>query len=283
MIHPPPTLPADTRIAFIGGGNMASAIVGGLLRSGLPATQIQVVEPFDAARAALRQQHGIDALPAATAALAGSDLLVWAIKPQSFGAAAAPVAPHVGDALQLSVMAGIRLADISAASGSGRIVRCMPNTPALVGCGITGMFAAPDVSAQQRALAEAVIRTTGEALWVEREAQLDAVTALSGSGPAYVFYFLEAMQQAGAELGLAPEQARRLAVATFAGGARLAADSAEPLATLRERVTSKGGTTHAALTVLEQAEVKAAFVRAMHAACRRADELGTEFGRATNG
>ena len=276
----PSTLPPSTRIAFIGGGNMASAIVGGLLRSGLPAAQIQVVEPFDAARATLRQQHGIDALPAATAALAGSDLLVWAIKPQSFAGAAAPVAPHVGEALQLSVMAGIRSGGIQAATGAARIVRCMPNTPALVGCGMTGLFAAPGVNAADRTLAEAVIRTTGDALWVTEEAHLDAVTALSGSGPAYVFYFLEAMEQAGAELGLTPEQARRLAVGTFAGGARLAADSPEPLATLRERVTSKGGTTYAALTALEQAGVKAAFVRALHTACTRAHELGDEFGRA---
>ncbi|HOV20018.1 MAG TPA: pyrroline-5-carboxylate reductase [Ottowia sp.] len=274
-----PTLAPSTRIAFIGGGNMASAIIGGLVQRGLPAAQITVVEPFEAARAALRGHHGIDALPAASAALAGSDLLVWAIKPQSFLAAAAPVAPHVGSALQLSVMAGIRSDAIAKATGSARIVRCMPNTPALVGRGMTGLFAGPAASAADRALAETVIRTTGDALWVQREEQLDAVTALSGSGPAYVFYFLEAMQQAGTELGLSPEQARTLAVGTFAGGAHLAAASAEPLATLRERVTSKGGTTHAALTALDQAGVKAAFVQAMHAACVRAQELGDEFGR----
>lgn len=272
-------LPASTRIAFIGGGNMASAIIGGLIRQGLPAARIDVVEPFEATRAALLQQHGVTALPAAGPQLAGADLIVWAVKPQSFGTAAAPVAPHVGSALQLSVMAGIRSRDIAAASGARRIVRCMPNTPALVGRGMTGLFAAPEVSAADRALAEAVIRTTGEALWLEHEAQLDAVTALSGSGPAYVFYFLEAMQQAGSELGLSPEQARRLAVATFAGGAHLAAASSEPLATLRERVTSKGGTTYAALTALDQAGVKPAFVAAMHAACARAKELGDEFGR----
>ena len=176
-------------------------------------------------------------------------------------------------------MAGIRAADIAAATGSARIVRCMPNTPALVGRGMTGLFASDAVSAADRQLAEAVIRTTGDALWVEREAQLDAVTALSGSGPAYVFYFLEAMQQAGTELGLSAEQARRLAVGTFAGGAQLAADSTEPLALLRERVTSKGGTTYAALTAMDQAGIKDAFVQAMHAACTRAKELGDEFGR----
>ena len=277
------TLSPSTRIAFIGGGNMASAIIGGLIQRGLPAAQIAVVEPFEAARTALKQQHGIEAQPAASTALAGRDLLVWAVKPQSFQAAAAPVAPHAGGALQLSVMAGIRSDAIQAATGSARIVRCMPNTPALVGHGMTGLFAAPGVDDADRARAEAVIRTTGDALWVQREEQLDAVTALSGSGPAYVFYFLEAMQQAGVELGLTPEQARRLAVGTFAGGAHLAAESPEPLATLRERVTSKGGTTYAALTALEQAGVKAAFVQAMHAACVRAKELGDEFGRAQPG
>ena len=274
----PPTLPPTTRIAFIGGGNMASAIIGGLIRQGLPATQVMVVEPFEATRALLNSQHGVQAHPAPGPFLADADLIVWAVKPQSFREAAAPVAPFAGRALQLSVMAGIRAADIAAASGSARIVRCMPNTPALVGRGMTGLFDAAGAAAD-RQLAETVIRTTGDVLWVEREEQLDAVTALSGSGPAYVFYFLEAMQQAGVELGLTPEQARALAVGTFAGGAHLAAQSAEPLATLRERVTSKGGTTHAALTALEQAGVKAAFVKAMHAACVRAAELGDEFGR----
>ena len=273
------TLPSHTRLAFIGGGNMARAIIGGLIRQGLPAANIQVVEPFEATRAALKAQHGIEALPAAAPALADAGLIVWAVKPQNFREAALPVAPHVDAALQLSVMAGIRAVDIAAASGQPRIVRCMPNTPALVGRGITGMFAADGVSADDRALAEAVIRTTGETLWVEREEQLDAVTALSGSGPAYVFYFLEAMQQAGIELGLSPEQARRLAVGTFAGGAHLAAESTEPLALLRERVTSKGGTTCAALTAMEQTGIKPAFVQAMHAACTRAKELGDEFGR----
>ena len=273
-----PTLPPTTRIAFIGGGNMASAIIGGLIRQGLPAAQVMVVEPFEATRALLNSQHGVQAHPAPGPFLADADLIVWAVKPQSFREAAAPVAPLAGRALQLSVMAGIRAADIAAASGSARIVRCMPNTPALVGRGMTGLFDAAG-AAPDRQLAETVIRTTGDVLWVEREEQLDAVTALSGSGPAYVFYFLEAMQQAGVELGLTPEQARALAVGTFAGGAHLAAQSPEPLATLRERVTSKAGTTHAALTALEQAGVKAAFVKAMHAACVRAAELGDEFGR----
>ena len=272
-------LPADTRIAFIGGGNMASAIIGGLFRRGLPAAQIQVVEPLEASRASLAQQHGVHAQPAASDALASADLLVWAVKPQSFRDAAAPVAPYVGGALQLSVMAGIRAAAIAAASGSARVVRCMPNTPALVGQGMTGLYAAPATTAADRTLAEAVIATTGDFLWVEREKQLDAVTAVSGSGPAYVFYFLEAMQQAGARLGLSDEQARHLAIGTFLGGSALAKDSPEALSTLRERVTSKGGTTYAALTVLQDDGVAASLGRAIEAADRRAAELGDEFGR----
>lgn len=273
------TLPPATRIAFIGGGNMASAIIGGLIRRGLPAGQIQVVEPFEAARASLAAQHGVLAQASASAALQGAQLMVWAVKPQSFREAAAPVAPFAAQALQLSVMAGIRSGDIAAAVGHARIVRCMPNTPALVGQGMTGLYATAAATPADRALAEAVIATTGDYLWVEHEAQLDAVTALSGSGPAYVFYFLEAMQQAGTELGLSAEQARRLAVGTFAGGSALAKDSPEALATLRERVTSKGGTTYAALTAMQSAGMGEAFVAAMKAAAQRAQELGDEFGR----
>jgi pyrroline-5-carboxylate reductase len=154
----------------------------------------------------------------------------------------------------------------------------MPNTPALIGQGMSGLYAAAGVDASDRAHAEAVIRATGDALWVAEERLLDAVTALSGSGPAYVFYVLEAMQAAGVELGLAPEQARHLAVATFAGSAALARQASEPLATLRERVTSKGGTTDAALTVLNDASVRPAFIRALEAAVGRAQALGDEFG-----
>ena len=273
-----PTLAPSTRVAFVGGGNMASAIIGGLIGRGLPARQIQVIEPLPEAREQLRQRHGVAAQEAASAALAGIDVLVWAVKPQSFQAAAAPLAAHAGAALHLSVMAGIRAEAIAAAARSPRVVRCMPNTPALIGQGMTGLYAAPAATGADRALAEGVIAATGDWLWVEREELLDAVTALSGSGPAYVFFFLQAMQQAGAELGLTGEQSRRLAVATFLGGAALARDSAEPLATLRERVTSKGGTTHAALSAMREAGIDAAFITAMKAAARRAKELGDEFG-----
>lgn len=267
------------RIAFIGGGNMASAIIGGLLRQGLPAASVQVVEPFGEARERLKAGFGIDAAAEAGAALAAADLVVWAVKPQTFKEAAAQARPHVGTALHLSVAAGIRSDSIARWLGSERIVRAMPNTPALVGKGMTALFARAGVDSGDRQRVEQVIATTGESLWVGEERHLDAVTALSGSGPAYVFYFLEAMVQAGAEMGLAPEQARRLAVGTFAGASELARAASEPLEVLRERVTSKGGTTYAALTSLEADGVKAAFVKALHAACRRADELGDEFGR----
>jgi pyrroline-5-carboxylate reductase len=267
------------RIAFVGGGNMASAVIGGLIKQGVPAANMAVVEPFEEARRKLDTQFGVRAEAAPGPALAGSQLVVWAVKPQTFKDAAAQARPHVAQALQLSVAAGIRSDSIAVWLGTDRIVRSMPNTPALVGKGMTGLFARPAVSAADRKLVEQVIATTGDSVWVEEEQHLDAVTALSGSGPAYVFYFLEAMTQAGTEMGLAPQQARRLAVGTFAGASELARASDEPLEVLRERVTSKGGTTYAAITSMQQAEVKAAFMKALHAARQRAQELGDEFGK----
>ena len=216
---------SSTRIAFIGGGNMASAIIGGLIARGLPAAQITVVEPFEAARTALKAKFGIDALPAASDALAGVDLVVWAVKPQTFKDAAAPVATYTANALHLSVAAGITTDSIALWLGTGRIVRAMPNTPALVGKGMTGLFARAEVNAEGKALIERVIGTTGQFVWVDAEDKLDAVTALSGSGPAYVFLFLEAMTQAGVDMGLSAEQAYQLAVATFQGASELAARS----------------------------------------------------------
>ncbi len=264
-------------VAFIGGGNMASALIGGLLKAGRPAASIVVVEPFEAQRAKLAQAFGVAPQAAADAALAGASLVVWAVKPQLFREAAAPCAAHVAGALQLSVMAGIVTDTIAAATGSRRTVRAMPNTPALIGRGIAGLYARPEVTADERATIEALLAPTGATLWVEREADLDAVTALSGSGPAYVFYVLEAMIQAGTEMGLSGAQARRLAEATFDGAAALAAQSPLPPSELRAQVTSKGGTTHAAITSLDASDVKAAFVRALHAARSRAEELGRQF------
>ena len=264
-------------IAFIGGGNMASALIGGLIRSGQAPSSLQVVEPDAGQRLRLASDFGVRAQAQADAALADARLVVWAVKPQSFRAAATPCGAHVSQALQLSVMAGVRCATIEQFSGSARIVRSMPNTPALIGRGIAGLYATAAVRADERALVEQLLAPTGQTLWVEREADLDAVTALSGSGPAYVFYFVEAMMAAAAEMGLTPEQGRRLALATFDGATALAAQSSEPVATLRERVTSKGGTTHAALQALESAGVKPAIIAALKAAQQRAKELGDEF------
>jgi pyrroline-5-carboxylate reductase len=260
--------------AFIGGGNMASALIGGLVHGGVAPDRIVVVEPSEAQRATLAQRFGVHAEPAASPRLADAATVVWAVKPQSFAEAVAPCAPYVAGALQVSVMAGVRCAALARASGSERVVRAMPNTPALIGQGIAGLFATPAVDATGRAAAEALFAPTGQLLWVAQEPDLDAVTALSGSGPAYVFYFLEAMVQAAAEMGLTPEQGRALAQATFAGAAALAAGSPLSPAALREQVTSKGGTTHAAITTLDAAGVKAAFVQALHAARQRAQELG---------
>ncbi len=264
-------------IAFIGGGNMASALIGGLVRAGRDPAAIIVVEPFEAQRDRLALAFGVQAQAAADARLAAAATVVWAVKPQLFTAAAAPCAGYIGQALQLSVMAGVRSDAIARASGSDSVVRSMPNTPALIGRGIAGLYARAAVSAAQRAEVEALFAPTGATLWVAHEDALDAVTALSGSGPAYVFYVLEAMMQAAAELGLPPEQGRQLALATFEGATALAAAANEAPAALRAQVTSPGGTTHAALAVLEDAGVKAAFVKALQAAQARAAELGREF------
>ena len=265
-------------IAFIGGGNMASAIIGGLRKNGRDGSTIVVVDPGETQRAKLANEFGVRALAAADVSLAQASLVVWAVKPQFFAAAAAPCAVHVRNALQLSVMAGIRSDAIARASGSERVVRAMPNTPALIGRGISGLYARAAVGASERAQVDAVLAPTGQTVWVDREEDLDAVTALSGSGPAYVFYFVEAMIAAAQQMGLSPEQGKQLALATFAGATELAATSDDPPQVLRERVTSKGGTTHAALTSLEASGVKAAFITALRAAQQRARELGDEFG-----
>ncbi len=266
------------KIAFIGGGNMASAIIGGLIKRGLAPGQIQVVEPFAEQAQRLTSQFGVTVMPSAEASLAGAGLVVWAIKPQIFSQAAVPVRAHTLTALHLSVAAGIRSDSIARWLGTERVVRAMPNTPALIGQGMTALLARPAVTAADRLVIESVVATTGAHLWLDREEQLDAVTALSGSGPAYVFYFIEAMMEAGTEMGLDAAQARELAIATFVGASALTQASDEAPQTLRERVTSKGGTTYAALTAMEQSGVKTQFKQAMQAARARAAELGDEFG-----
>ena len=257
---------------------MASAIIGGLIKNGTAPASIQVVEPLEEQRLRLVQQFGIQASGAPGRQLTDAAMVVWAVKPQSFKDAAMQAGAYTLAALHVSVAAGIRSGSIADWLGTQRVVRSMPNTPALVGQGITALFARHAVTPADRAAVERIIQTTGDYLWLSDEAQLDAVTALSGSGPAYVFYFLEAMIEAGTAMGLTPEQARQLAVSTFTGASALAKASSEPPEILRARVTSKGGTTHAALTLLEQQHVKALFMQAMQAARQRAHELGDEFG-----
>ena len=266
-------------ITFIGGGNMASAIIGGLVGQGWPAAQIQVVEPFEEQRARLAQQFGVLAQAAPSTQLQDSRLVIWAIKPQTFKEAATAVRPVLTDSLHLSVAAGIRSDSIAQWLGSEAVVRAMPNTPALVGQGMTGLYARAAATERDRTLIEHVLAPTGKLMWLDNEAHLDVVTALSGSGPAYVFFFLEAMTQAGADMGLSRSDAHKLAVATFVGASALAQQSDEPPELLRQRVTSKGGTTHAAITHMEATGMQQHFIDAMRAAATRARELGDEFGR----
>jgi pyrroline-5-carboxylate reductase len=267
------------KIAFIGGGNMASALIGGLLRAGRLPGELNVVEVEPARCAQLGQEFSVAAITSPDDSLRDADAVVLAVKPQQMRAACEAARPFLGAPLVVSIAAGTRSADIARWLGLAAIVRTMPNTPALIGRGVTGMAATAQVSHAQRELAESILRTAGDVVWFDNEAQLDAVTAVSGSGPAYVFYFIEALARAGTELGLSAEQSRELAVQTFVGAAHLAADSSEPLETLRQRVTSKGGTTAAALAWLEANAVAARIVEAVHAAHRRAGELGDEFGR----
>lgn len=271
------------RIAFIGAGNMAQALIGGLIARGLPVASIRAVEPHGPTRELVATRFGIAADEQAGAALAECSLIVLAVKPQVMREVCAQVAPHLarqgGGALVLSVAAGIRARDIGRWLATDRIVRTMPNTPALVGAGITGMVALAGANDADRMLADELMRAAGETVWVNDEAMLDGVTALSGSGPAYVFLFIEALQDAAARLGFTPEQGRRLAVATVAGAAKLAAQSSEPASVLRERVTSKGGTTFAALTRMAERGVKDGIVEGVLAAATRSAELGDEFGR----
>lgn len=256
---------------------MASSMISGLLKANVHRDTLWVIEPLEATREQLRTTLGITAHAAPSAHLQNCELVVWAVKPQNLKAATRPIAPLSAQALHLSIAAGVTSNAIAAWLGTERVVRAMPNTPALIGQGMTGLFARPAVSPADRACIERIITVTGQYLWVSEEAQLDAVTALSGSGPAYVFYFLEGMVQAAQDMGLSPAQATALALSTFAGSTALAQASTESLATLRERVTSPGGTTYAALTQLAQDDVQAAFKKAIFCAQARAQALGAEF------
>jgi pyrroline-5-carboxylate reductase len=265
-------------IAFIGGGNMAGALIGGLIQTGTPRSSLIVVEPMPQQRQQLLERFGVTALSVADASLSAATIVVWAVKPQLFKEASAPCAAVVGQALQLSVMAGIRCAAVEAATGSARIVRAMPNTPALIGQGMAGLFARAGVSADERAFVQRLFQPTGLSVWVDDEAELDAVTALSGSGPAYGFYLIEAMVESARRMGLDEVRGREMAIQTVLGAAMLAQQSPLSPAELRAQVTSKGGTTHAAIESMQADGVKEAIVRAVLAAQARARELGDAFG-----
>jgi pyrroline-5-carboxylate reductase len=268
------------KIGFIGGGNMASALIAGLAGKLTAAGNIHVVDPNAAQLEKLNAQYGVSTSVSIGAAIGACDVIVLAVKPQQMREVAAALAPQLaGKPLLLSIAAGIRGGDLSRwLGGYDAIVRTMPNTPALIGKGITGMVAMAGVNEAQRQAADNIMKAVGATVWLSDEALIDPVTAVSGSGPAYVFYFIEAMQQAAVEMGLSGEQGRELALATFVGAAQLAAQSDEPVPVLRERVTSKGGTTYAALTSMEQSGVKEAIIAAMKAAAARGRELGEQLG-----
>ena len=267
------------KIGFIGGGNMASALIGGLIEKLTVPENIHVIDPNQAALTRMESEFGVSTALSIDGTLSTMDVIILAVKPQQMRDVIAALLPFLSGQLLLSIAAGIRATDISRwLKGYNKIVRTMPNTPALIGLGITGLVAMPGVEQIQRQAAQDIMQAVGGTVWLDNENLIDAVTAVSGSGPAYVFYFIEAMQQAAIELGLNPEQGTQLAIATFSGAAQLALRSNEPVAVLRERVTSKGGTTYAALCSMEESGIQHLIVKAIKTAAIRGQELGDEFG-----
>ena len=267
-------------IAFVGGGNMAGALIGGLLAKGYASDSISVVEVVAQARESLASRYKVHVSEAADESTFAADTIVLAVKPQDMRNAVATLPSRLNGQLVISIAAGIRLQDLARwLGGYSKLVRVMPNTPALIGAGIAGLYAGGEVSRDERARAEAILGAVGKTVWVEDESLIDPVTAVSGSGPAYVFYFIESLEKAGVQLGLAPDAARTLAIQTFVGAARLAAESAEPPGVLRERVTSKGGTTEAALKVFAAEDLAGRIGKALKAASDRGAELGQILGK----
>ena len=264
----------------MGGGNMASAIIGGLVGRDFPRGDLLVVDPDSNARTRITASFGVKAIEAPATALAEADVMVLAVKPQMMRDVAKSLAPFSENALIVTIAAGIRRVDLSRwLSGHERIIRAMPNMPALVHAGVTGLWAPASVSESDREAAQVLLSAVGATLWFDQESDLDAVTAVSGSGPAYVFYALEALEAAARELGIQEGAARSLALWTFVGAAKLAIERGEGPAALRAQVTSKGGTTERAIGVLEAAQLKAHFIAAVKAACERSRELGDSYGK----
>ena len=269
------------RLAFVGGGNMAAALVGGLTKRGLPGERIVVADPSELQLQRLMRDYGVRSAPDNASAVTGAEVVILAVKPQQMRVVALALSPHLAASkpLVISVAAGIPHAALARWFGAHiAVVRTMPNRPALNGFGATGLYAPPSVGAANRALAESIMAAVSATVWVEHESQMDTVTALSGSGPAYFFLFMEALEAAAHERGLPNEVAHKLTLETAFGAAQMARQSAESLAALREQVTSKGGTTAAAIEVLDAAGLRAIVAHAIAAADRRSAELAAEFG-----
>ena len=266
------------KLAFIGGGNMAQALIVGLKNQQFAMQNITVIE-LDANKRGELERLGVNATDTLTSVTV-CDVIVLAIKPQQLPAMAKTLATILTKQLVISIAAGIRLSDLSRWLGNyTAIIRAMPNTPAQIQAGVTGLYALPSVSHAQIALANQVLSAAGATIWLDSEEKLDAVTAISGSGPAYVFYLIEALQEAALALGLNAEQAKQLSIATFKGASLLAEASNTPINTLREQVTSKGGTTEQGLLSLQDSQVKQSIILAAKKACERAKSLGIELGR----
>lgn len=275
------TLPNPARIAFIGGGNMTRSLLGALLRNGTGASTIRVAEPDESTALPLATDFGVSVFGDGREAAVQADIVVLSVKPQVMRSVCEQIAPilTVRHPLILSVAAGLRIEQLDAWLGGGYpIVRCMPNTPALIGAGATGMFANARVSRSQRTQAESILAGSGLTVWVDEEPLMDTVTGVSGSGPAYFLLVMEALEDAAAAQGLPRDTARTLAIQTCLGAARLAAEDGEAPARLRERVTSPGGTTQAALEVFAQGGLRELVADAVAAATARGRELSQELG-----
>ena len=265
----------NCNITFIGGGNMAQALIGGLLARGLPATRITVSDPVEKVRLMLAEKD-LHVTDDNAAAIRNADIVVFAVKPQVFAGILKPLKGQLEGKLVISIVAGAEISTIASILETGRIVRVMPNTPALVQTGAHGLFANEAVTAQDRELASQVLASTGLTIWVNSEAQIDAVTAVSGSGPAYFFYMMESMIRAGKNLGLDEKVATALTLQTALGAAQMAITSASSPAELRRNVTSPNGTTQAAIEVFDHAHISQNIQAALAAAQKRSQELAQE-------
>lgn len=270
---------ASFKLGFVGGGNMATAMIVGLKQQQFDPQSIQVIELDTDKRLSLESTFGVNTSDQ-IADVASNDVIILAVKPQQLKTLAFSLAPLLKQQLIISIAAGIRIEDLSRWLGNyASVVRAMPNTPAQIQAGVTGVYASLGVSASQKQQATEVLDAIGETVWLSREEELDAVTAISGSGPAYVFYLIEALQEAAIKLGLSEAQAKQLSIATFQGASQLAANSSTPVQTLRAQVTSKGGTTEQGILSLETSQVKQAIVLAAQQAEKRAKIMGDELGK----